>query len=169
MRRGLKLWQRNVIGAAVTAAALVAVVVTDLEPQWSEYRATVRPGTEAGPGQSVTVDGQTWTVGGVRHLGRRVKPPGSTLPAGTVVTVVTLQRSGPPGPELGCFGVLTDGRHRWRGQSVSAFGVKPADGAGSLCTAPGPVEWAFVIPADIAPTAVDVTTTGGSIVLRLQL
>ncbi|MGE2737853.1 hypothetical protein [Mycolicibacterium vaccae] len=167
--RSLKLWQRNVIGAVVTAVALAVGTVTDLVPKWEVYRASVHPATVAGPRQSVTVDDMTWSLGTIRHLGRTVTPFGAPLPEGTVVTVVTVQRDGAAGPQLGCGGVLTDGRHRWRGQSVAEFGLRPLAGGAPTCTAAGALEWAFLIPGDVVPTAVDVTTLDGSILLRLQL
>ncbi|MGE2834650.1 hypothetical protein [Mycobacterium sp. SMC-4] len=169
MKRPSKLWQRNVIGAVVTVASLAAVVATDLGPKWSHYLGTVHPGADAPRGEDVTVDSQSWKLGEVRHLGRRVKPPGSTLPAGTVVTVVTVLRDGAPGPELGCDGVLTDGRHRWRGQPPIHYGLKPVAGAALNCARPGPIQWAFTIPDGVVPTALDVTTYDGSILVRLQL
>lgn len=166
--RPLKLWQRNVIGAVAAAASLGVLVATDLAPQWSDYRASVDPAAEAAPRQSVELHGQTWSVDEIRHLGRQPQPPVGELPPGTVVTMVTLQRSGPPGPQ-GCFAALTDGRHRWRGQPVFLYQITPNPDAATTCADPGPVQWAFVIPEDVVPTAVDVTALDGSIQVRLQL
>lgn len=168
MRRPVKLWQRNAIGAVVAVVSLAVIVAVDLAPKWSDYRATMQPAVLVPPRQSVTVDGQTWSIGEVRHVGRRVRPLGAPLPAGTVVTVVTVQRSGTP-QEAACTGVLSDGTHRWRGQPPSRYGLREAADAAPSCAKPGPLQWAFVIPDDVVPTAVDITTLDGSIAVRLQL
>jgi hypothetical protein len=153
MTHRLALWQRNVIGAAVAAAALAVLVVFDLWPDWTAFRATMEPAHVVSPRQSLTVDGQTWAVADVRHL-RRERPGAPALPEGTVLTAVTVERTG-VGPDEYLTGVLTDGQRSWRGQSVAA--------------PQGQVVWNFVIPGDAVPTALDVTKLNGSILIRLQL
>jgi len=154
--RRLTLWQRNLIGAMVAAVALAVLVVVSLWPQWSTYRATFDPEHIVAPRQSLTVNGQTWTVGQVQHFGRDPAPGAPPLPEATVLTVVTVDRSGPVSPDTYCIGVLTDGQRRWRG-------------TGDVCTRPDRLKWSFVIPADAVPTAVDVTLGDGSILIRLAL
>jgi hypothetical protein len=149
-----RLWQRNLVGLVVTAAALTVLIVVDLWPNWMTYRSTVDPEYVVAPRESLTVDGQTWAVADVRHLPRYSTPGTPPLPEGTVLTVVTLDRSGSATPDYGT-GVLTDGQRRWRGD---AFGAQP-----------GQLQWSFVIPDDAVPTAVDVTRLDGSILIRLQL
>ena len=151
----LALWQRNLIGAAVAAAALAVIIAFDLWPQWATYRATVQPAHVVSPRQSLTVEGQTWAVADVAHLRREPRPGAPPLPEGTVLTVVTVDRSGAETPDSYVVGVLTDGQRRWRGESLAA--------------SPGQTEWKFVIPDDAVPTALDVTRLDGSILIRLQL
>jgi hypothetical protein len=153
--RQLRLWQRNLIGGAVAAAALAVLVVVDLWPQWASYRATVEPAHVVAPRQRLTVDGQTWAVADVRHLRRDPNPGVPPPPEGSVLTVVTVDRSGAIAPDSYFIGVLTDGQRRWRGESLNA----PS----------GRMAWKFVIPDDAVPTALDITTLNGSIPIRLQL
>jgi hypothetical protein len=149
-----RLWQRNLVGSVVAAAALTVLIVVDLWPNWTTYRNTVDPEYVVAPRHSLTVDGQTWAVADVRHLPRYPTPGTPPMPEGTVLTVVTLDRSGAAALDYGT-GVLTDGQRRWRGD---AFGTQP-----------GQLQWSFVIPDDAVPTAVDVTRLDGSILIRLQL
>jgi hypothetical protein len=151
----LALWQRNLIGAAVAAAALGVIIPFDLWPKWATYRATVEPAHVIEPRQSLVVDGQTWAVADVKHLRRESRPGAQALPEGTVLMVVTVDRSGVESPDTYVMGVLTDGQRRWRGQSLG-----PAQGQ---------LAWNFVIPDDAVPTALDITMLDGSIPIRLQL
>lgn len=149
-----KLWQRNVIGAVVSAVALSLVVYFTPWPAWQRYRSTVDPAHTVAVDDAVTISGQTWELGTVRTAGRgRGAAP---APEGAVTKVVTVQRSGPADPELICYAVLTDGRSRWR-----AFGTS--------CGKPGPLTWSFVLPADTDPTAVDITGPDGAILIRFLL
>jgi hypothetical protein len=151
----LALWHRNLIGAAVAAVALGVIIPFDLWPKWATYRATVEPAHVVEPRQSLVVDGQTWTVADVKHLRREPRPGAPALPEGTVLMVVTVDRSGVESPDTYVMGVLTDGQRRWRGQSLG-----PAQGQ---------LAWNFVIPDDAVPTALDITMLDGSIPIRLQL
>ena len=151
----LALWQRNLIGAAVAAAALGVIIPFDLWPKWATYRATVEPAHVIEPRQSLAVDGQTWAVADVKHLRREPRPGAPELPEGTVLMVVTVDRSGAESPDTYMMGVLTDGERRWRGD-----GLLPKDGR---------LTWNFVIPDDAVPTALDITMFGGSILIRLEL
>lgn len=150
-----KLWQRNVIGAVVAVAAVVVVTIFTLKPAWDDYRRTVVPAHVAAVGQSVTVDGQVWSV---RKAGRSTKQPGSgvPVPAGTVLMNVVVERSGPASGGFGCVGLLTDGERSWRA-------------TGPPCGAAETMPWSFLIPAGAEPTAVDVTKLDGSILIRLLL
>jgi hypothetical protein len=163
--RRLSLWRRNLLGAVVAAAAIAVLVAVDVWPQWRSYREAVEPRHVVAPRQSLTVDGQTWAVGEVRHLGRNPVAGAPPLPEGTVLTVVTLDRSGPAPPDAYCIGVLTDGQRRWRGDTFSV----PGDAGAGSCARPGRLRWSFVVPDNAVPTAVDVTTVDRSILLRLQL
>lgn len=169
IRRPLPLWQRNLIGAIVAAAALTGYALVDIWPPWELYRDTVRPEHVVAARQSQTIDGQTWSIGEVKHFGQSPASYAQPLPEGTVLTVVTVERSGVTPPGQSCDGVLTDGEHRWRGQTLSTYSIPMAPGAWFTCTKPGPLQWAFLHPTDIVPTAVDVTAPDGVILLRLQL
>jgi hypothetical protein len=151
--RRLPLWQRNLIGVVVTAAALAVLIAVDLWPPWTSYRDTVDPEHVVQPRQSVNLDGHRWAIADIRHLGPQAKPGAPPLPDGTVVTEVRLEGAKPPDTYL--TGVLTDGQRHWRGDTYGAQ--------------PGELQWSFVVPADAVPTALDVTTLDGSILVRLQL
>lgn len=168
-RRPLPLWQRNLIGAVVAAAALTAYSLVDLWPPWAHYRDTVRPEHVVAARQSQTIDGQTWSIGNVKHLGQSPAPYAQPFPGGTVLTVVTVQRSGVTPPGQGCVGILTDGELRWRGQTPVTYSVPRTPGTGFDCAQPGPLQWAFLHPADTVPTAVDITAPDGAILVRLEL
>lgn len=169
IRRPLPLWQRNLIGAIVAAAALTGYALVDIWPPWELYRDTVRPEHVVAARQSQTIDGQTWSIGEVKHLDQSPAPYEPPLPKGTVLTLVTVERSGVTPPDQSCQGVLTDGQHRWRGQTPITYSIPAAPGAGFNCTKPGPLQWAFLHPTDTVPTAVDVTSLGGAILVRLQM
>lgn len=169
MMRSPKLWQRNVIGAVVAVAVLVVLWVTELEPKWADYRSTVEPKVVVPPRETAAEDNRGWSIGEVRHLGRGIRTFGTDLPPGTVVMVVTVHRTSPLDSEPACLGVLTDGEHRWRGEPLSRYNIKMAPDATLNCSEPGPLQWAFVLPDDVVPTAVDITRYSGSIEARLQL
>lgn len=166
------LWVRNVIGAVVAAAAIAVLVFTGLGglgQWWAEYRRTVVPGAVVPAGRSGDADGRTWTVDSIRHLNRSPRGFGPKLPPGTVLTVITVDRSGPP-PDTGvCNGVLTDGNRRWKNQSVGGFTAPEGDGVTSLCNQPGLLQFTFLLPQDVVPTAMDVVALDGRITVRLQL
>jgi hypothetical protein len=160
------LWQRNLLGSIVVLAALGVLVAVDLWPHWSAYRHSVVAQRVAPPRAAVTVDGQTWQVQSVRHLGANPARFGPELPPGAVLTVITVARSGgSPGPA--CTGVLTDGNRRW--SPDVGFSVPLADGATRNCARPGPVQFTFLVPADAVPTALDITRLDGQILVRLLL
>jgi hypothetical protein len=153
--RSRPLWQRNVVGTLVAAGALAIFVSAIVWPLWTNYRRTVRPAHVVAAQQSFTLDGQTWAVGDIR-TSRRAPGSGAPLPEGTVMKMVTVDRSGSIPADFRCNGILTDGERRWRT-------------IGPPCSEPGPVAWSFLIPEDADPTAIDITTPDGSILLRLQL
>ena len=168
-RRPLPLWQRNVIAGVIVGAALTVATVTDLGPAWSTYRDTVRPAHVVPAGGSITVDDQTWSITGIRHLGRAVGPGTRPLPAGAVMIAVTVDRSGPIRPDQWCTAVLTDGNRHWRGESPSTYGIRAADGAAATCASTGALQWVFVVPGDAVPTALDITGSASAILVRLQV
>lgn len=167
-RRPLRLWQRNALAGVIVAAAITVATVTDLGPAWSTYRDTVHPQHVVPAGGSSSVAGQTWSISAVRHLGRATGPGTRALPDGAVMMTVTVDRSGPGGPQW-CMGVLTDGQRRWRGESPLMYGVRVSDGAGSNCSKPGTQQWIFLVPGDAVPTALDITGSASAILVRLQL
>lgn len=149
------LWKRNVIGTAVAAVALAASTAFVLQPAWEGYERTVQPAHTVARGESVVVDGQTWSV---RNMYRAVRQPGSHRPPpeGTVEANVVIERSGTTEDGFGCNGFLVDDERSWR-----------ADGP--PCGATQTMEWKFLIPASAEPTAVDVRTLDGSILIRFEL
>lgn len=165
--RPLTGWQRNVIGLAVAALAAGVLIITELYPDWSAYHTATTPSLIAAKGQSVTADGQTWRLGGIRHLGAVPGAPDGSLPPQTALTVVTIERTGPPSARE-CTAVITDGRRRW--QSALTRGRAPlVDGAVERCSRPGPLQLSFLLPSAGVPTAVDVIDSNGAIILRILL
>jgi hypothetical protein len=162
------LWKRNLIGAAIAVVALAIFTVCYLRPEWSAYRQSVVPPHVVAAGQSLEVDGVTWRVGSVRHLGTSPGAATPALPEGTVLAVVSIERSGATAGSS-CAGVLTDGDRRWRAQVAGIYTAAPPDGTTGNCSKPGPVQFTFVLPQDAVPTAVDVITPTGQLMVRLQL
>lgn len=162
-----RLWQRNVLGATVVACALGVYVIIDFGPDWSAYRHSVEPRVVVAKGASGSAGGETWRLTSVRHLHRSPTRFGPPLPAGTVLTVLDFDRSGTPGQGY-CTAVITDGTTRWTAEGVGGYSPIPPDGVTSLCNAPGPVQFAFVLPDDVVPTAMDVTHNG-EITVRVLL
>ncbi|KWX68203.1 hypothetical protein [Mycobacterium sp. NAZ190054] len=167
MTRLSALWQRNVIGAVVVACAVGAFVVIDFGPQWSAYRNSLTPRLVVPDGQSGTADGQTWRLESIKHLNRSPLNFGPPLPPGTVLTVVVVDLSGPPRPGY-CTAMLTDGERRWESEGVGGFSPLPRDGVRNLCDKPGRVQFGFVLPSDVVPTAMDVIDNG-QITVRMLL
>lgn len=168
LRVPAKVWQRNIIGAVVALLALSVLVVTELAPDWSRYRHTVVPAHVVAAGQAGSFDGQTWKVTGVQHLNKAPGSRAKALPGGTVLQVVSIDRTGAPDGDM-CTGMLTDGLHRWQAEGVTGYGPQLADGASNRCTGKGPVQFSFLLPHDVVPTAVDVVDLDGRIRVRLEL
>ena len=166
------LWVRNLIGAAVSAAAIAVLVFTGLGglgESWATYRHTVVPGADVPAGKTGDADGHTWRIDAIRHINRSPRDFGPPLPLGTVLTVITVDRSGSPPADAICNGVITDGKRRWKSESIGMFSAPEADGVTSLCTQPGLLQFTFLLPQDVVPTAVDVVQLDGRITARLQL
>ncbi len=149
-----RLWQRNLIGAVLAAAALAALTVLELKPAWDNYLRQVRPAYTAAKHQAVTAYGQTWEVTNV-HVAPKTSY-GAPLPAGTLTVSVVVGRTGPFPHGFNRPGVLPDGLRTWRGEGLG-------------CGAESTMKWDFLVPASSTPTAVDVTKLDGSILVRLQL
>jgi hypothetical protein len=167
LRMPAKVWQRNIIGAVLAVLALAALVVTELAPDWSRYQHTVAPAHIVAAGETGSFDGQTWKVSALRHLNSaasRAKP----LPVGTVLQVVSIDRTGAPDGDM-CTGMITDGQRRWQAEGVAGYGPRLPDGASNRCTGKGPVQFSFLLPHDVVPTAVDVVDLDGRIRVRLEL
>ena len=164
----MKLWQRNAVGAAVSAAALTVIVVTDLAPDWATYRDSTHADQVVAVGAVGAADGQTWQVESIRHLDDVKGIGGRGLPDGTVLNVVAVERTGTPA-EVGCTAVITDGQRRWSAEGGGGYADVPPEGISSICGTPGPVQFSFLLPGDVVPTAMDVTDAQGRILLRLLL
>lgn len=164
-----RLWIRNLTGMSVVVAALAVIGVIDLYPQWSSYRHTVVPQQIISRDGSASAFGQTWRLGSVRRIATLPdRPFGAKVPQGATLTVVIVERTGPPATQ-GCTGVLTDGRRRWRDQSNSNVVYPEVAGATEFCSKPGAVQFNFLLPSNVTPTAIDVTDVSNAIVLRIQL
>jgi hypothetical protein len=161
-------WRRNAVGGLVAAVALAVITATQLWPSWSRYEATVVPAHVGPAGGSVDVGGHAWRLGATTHPAPTDGAHGRRQPAGTVRRVMTVERSGGP-DALPCAGVVTDGHRRWNAERVSGFAVTLADGASDNCLRPGPLQWTFLLPGDVLPTALDVTDLNGRIIVRLLL
>ena len=167
MTRMAKLWQRNLLGVVAIAAVVAVYVVIDFGPQWSAYRHESTPRTVIGKGDSGTAEAQTWRLTSVRHTNRSPVRFGPPLPPGTVLTLIDVDRSGTP-PQGYCSAVLTDGERRWDAQGIGGFSPIPPDGVTPLCHQPGPVQFAFLLPGDVVPTALDIMRDG-QITVRMLL
>lgn len=165
---GPNLLRRNLIGTLVVTGVLGVFYLTDWAEPIAQYRARTVPEHSAPPGGRVEADGLTWQITSSERL---KKLPGllyRPLPPGTVAQVVTISREG-SGAEEVCRGVLTDGTRRWQAEGLGLRVPMPPPGTTSDCSAPGPVQFTFIVPADIAPTAVDVVRFQGPITVRLAL
>lgn len=162
------LWVRNLIGAVVVAVAVGVIIATILGDQWTAYRHTVVPETLVAKGQTGSEGDNTWKLNSVKHLIRTPLRFGPQLPAGTVLTVVPLDRTGPLEKEV-CWGVITDGEHRWKAENVGGFSPPAADGVTSLCSQPGRLQFTFLLPQDAVPTAMDIIGFDGAIKVRMLL
>lgn len=168
-QRRSALWVRNIIGAMVAAAAIGVIVATVLWGQWTTYRHTVVPEAVVPVGQTGTAGGYTWKVDSVKHLNRNPAGYRPDLPAGSVLTVITVDRSGAPSEGI-CKGVITDGDRQWAAENVGGLGPSAPEGVTIICgDKPGPVQFSFLLPQDVVPTAVDVTTFDGQITARMLL
>jgi hypothetical protein len=161
-------WRRNVVGGLVAAVALAVITATQLWPSWSRYEVTVVPAHVVPVGGSVDVGGHVWRLGATTHPARADRPYGPKQPAGTVRRVVTVERSGGP-DALPCTGVITDGHRRWKAEGFNGFAVALADGASESCARAGALQWTFLLPGDVLPTAVDVVDLSGRIIVGLLL
>ncbi|KRD13093.1 hypothetical protein ASE48_30975 [Mycobacterium sp. Root265] len=151
----MTLWKRNLVGAAVAAAAVSVSTTFILHPYWQDYQRTVRPAHTAMADEPIDVDGQTWRV---RNVSRSTERPGygARLPEGTVLMNVVVERSGPPEAGFGCVGYLVEGERSWRVD-------------GPPCGKATSMPWTAMIPASAEPTAIDIRDSSGSLLIRLQL
>lgn len=164
-----KLWVRNAIGTVVALAAIAVVIYTGYGESWATYRHTVVPGAVVPKGQSGEAGGYTWKVESTKYLNSSPNRFGPPLPSGTVVRIVTVERTGPPPEQLMCNGVISDGERRWKSEGVAGFSPLPRDGVTNLCSQPGLLQFSFVLPRDVVPTSLDVVQFDGAITVRLLL
>ena|ERR1700733_2032949 len=164
-----KLWVRNLLGSMLTTGALAVMCIIGQFSQWAIYGHSVTPEHVVGPGASATSFGQTWRLGSIRRITELPKrPTGPTIPQGATLVVVVIERSGVPGSLL-CTGILTDGRRRWHDQSSSLVVYPLVRGATQFCSKPGSLQFNFLLPSNVSPTAIDLTDGNGAIALRLML
>ena len=166
-QRFVKLWQRNVLATPLLLAGLLIWTSLQAWPAWTGYLRTVVPAVAVGRGDTAIVDGASWRIEDIKR--RRVEPKQGGLPVaeGAVFTTVVVDRSGEQ--ELGesCTGVLTDGTREWLADLVAE--VPLAEGATSICTDPGPLQFSFEIPGDVVPSALDIKSSDGRILVRMGL
>ena len=67
-----------------------------------------------------------------------------------------------------CSGVITDGRQRWDVQPGGGVNIPLANGATDRCSQPGALQFSFVLPSNVVPSAVDITGQN-KILLRIML
>lgn len=158
------LFRRNLIGLLVVVGALSVLYLTKYHDRLSAYRQTVTPEHIAAAGGTAEAGGLTWGIGSVRYRAELSGP----LPQGTGAVVVTVARDG-AGPDVVCHAVLTDGTRRWQAEGIAGTVAKVPPGATGNCSAPGPVQFTFIVPQDVRPTAVDVLDATNAIMVRLQV
>jgi hypothetical protein len=163
------VWRRNLIGAGVAAAAAAVIVGTQLYPAWSDYRDTVVPQHVVPAGESLSVYGQTWRIGSTRQLSAMPKKSATQLPTHTKLYVVAIDRAGSALMRSCAKAVITDGSRRWHNESIGGFDLLPPEGVSDQCWGTGPMQLSFLLPDGAVPTAVDLTTSHGRILLRLAL
>ena len=112
-----KLWVRNVIGAVVVAGGRRSGhhhrsrrIVGDIPPHRRSGRRRARRAERRGRG--VHLEGRR-----DKYLNRSPNSYGPPLPAGTVLSVITVERTGPPPEKVVCNGVITDGERRWKNEA----------------------------------------------------
>jgi hypothetical protein len=164
----MRLWHRNVVGAGVSVAALAVIGATMLWPDWSDYRDSTHPEHVVPAAESGVAAGRSWRVASVRYFSSSPNVLNPQLPQGTVVHVVTIDRTGGDGP-AGCAGIISDGQRRWSAETAGGYGPLPPEGASAYCSTPGPVQFSFLLPGDVTPEFVDVTDGSGRILVRLML
>ena len=145
-----QLWQRNVLGAVVVVCALVVYVIIDFRADWSAYRNSVEPRVVIGKGESGSAGGQTWRLTSITHLNRSPTRFGPPLPAGTVLTVLDVDRSGTPDQGY-CTAVITDGTTRWTAEGVGGYTPIPPEGVTRCATCPGPCNSRLCCPTTWCP------------------
>lgn len=160
------LLRRNLIGVLVVIAGLAAYYLTEIGPGVSDYRRETSVAPTAPAGGQVRADGLTWRLESIRRLPALRGPMARPLPAGTTAQIVTISRTG-SGPDAGCDAVLADGTSRWRSEGLGSRSVLPPEGTTTDCSAPGPVQFTFIVPQGTDPTAVDVVDYGNRIIARL--
>ncbi|AKP58219.1 Uncharacterised protein [Mycobacteroides abscessus subsp. abscessus] len=160
-----QLWFRNVVAAVVAAVTIAAIGFLSFRAPWETYRASVTPAHTVPAGQSQVIDGQTWELGAIRHLGKWPRSFASAIPKGTEISVVTIKRSG-PAPAVYCRARITDGTHAWLAESYS--GIPFPDGTSDMCSKPGSLQFAFVLPEQTQATAVEIMD-GDRISVRLNI
>ncbi len=164
-----KLWVRNAVATVVAVGALAVVVFTGLSDSWAQYRHTVVPDAVVPKGESGEAGGYTWKVVGTRHLNRSPQKFGPELPANTVLRVVTVERTGPPPEKTVCNGVISDGERRWKSENVGGFIAPAGEGVTNLCSETGLLQFTFLLPRTVVPTAMDIVAFDGTIMVRLLL
>jgi hypothetical protein len=164
-----RLWVRNLLGITVITGSLAANCLAVLFSQWSIYQHSVTPDHVVPRGSTASMSGQTWRLGSVQRItklpdraGRPPIPPGATLMAVVIERSIGTNR-------LLCTGVLTDGRQRWRDQSSSLVVYPLVPGATQFCSKPGPLQFDFLLPRNVNPSAIDLTDGNGAIGLRFEI
>jgi hypothetical protein len=167
-----KLWFQNLVAGLIAIGALVAGISVDVlrRPSYAEYFDTRFPHTIA-RGQTAEIEGQNWTLGEVRHLG---KAPLARYPAppGTEIFVARIVRTGTSTTTELCSAFLTEGDRRWTAEPAygSDFWVKPPDdGTTQDCRKPGSLQFSFLLPVDAKTVSIDIVNLSGTVKVRLAL
>ncbi len=167
-----KLWVRN-LGAVLIAILAVAGSIA-VDPMrrllFTDYLEARNPATVA-RGDTTTVDGETWKLVSVKQFGKAPLAMKSA-PKGTEITVVRIERTGTPAMTETCRAYLVEGNRRWLAETAfgSQYWVKPPDdGTTQDCYKPGPLQFSFLTPVDIKPSAVEITNAAGVVTVRVGL
>lgn len=164
-----RLWFKNAVSGVVVVVAFSGLALVSFRGPWRTYQDSVTPAHLVRAGQIETIDGQTWQLGRIKHLGKLPRAWNSKVPKGTELAVVTIERSGPSSPDMYCQALLTDGVRSWKGDQT-VYTVPLPDGVSSSCVKPGSLQFSFLIPEDAHPTAVDIIEAYGTrILIRFEI
>ncbi|WP_323753500.1 hypothetical protein [Mycobacteroides abscessus] len=153
------------MAAVVAAVTIAAIGFLSFRGPWATYRRRVTPAHTLPAGQLQVVDGQARELRAIPHLGNRPRSFASAIPKRPEFSSPTIKRPG-PAPAVYCRARITDGTHAWLDESYS--GIPFPDGTSDMCSKPGSLQFAFVLPEQTQATAVEIMD-GDRISVRLNI